>query len=74
MHALCKEKTVHVITGHVKINDLDIGKISKALCDGKRMAFYVTDFFKNNMPGFENASLSTTADDLGMRATRWIEG
>ena len=74
MHAIRDLGVVHVVTGHVVIDDLDVGRISRAMSDGKRLAFYVTDFFRGNVPGFERAAVIATADDLGMRATRWIEG
>jgi hypothetical protein len=38
------------------------------------MAFYVTDYFRKYLPGFERSYVIGTADDLGMRATRWIDG
>jgi len=53
---------------------MDVAKISKAMSDGKKMAFHVTDFFKKNIPGFEKAVVIGTADDLGVRASRWIDG
>ena len=74
MHAIRDLGVVHIVTGHVVIDDLDVGKISRAMSDGKRLAFYVTDFFRKFVPGFERAAVIATADDLGMRATRWIEG
>jgi len=74
MHAIKEQGVVHIITGFVAIDDLDIAKITKAMTDGKRMAFYVTEFFKKHIPGFERASVTGTADDLGMRVTRWIDG
>ena len=74
MHAIRSLGVVHIITGHVEVNNLDIAKIGRAIADGKRMAFYITDFFKNKMPGFERAYVVGTADDLGIRASRWIDG
>ena len=74
MHAIRDMGMVHIITGFVDIDDLDIAKISRAMSDGKRLAFYVADYFRKHLPGFERAFVTSTADDLGMRATRWIEG
>lgn len=74
MHAMRDAGTVHIITGHVKIGNMDIEKITKAMTDGKKMAFYVTDYFRKHVPGFERAFVSATADDLGIRATRYIDG
>ncbi len=74
MHAIRSLGVVHMITGHVEVNDLDVAKISRSMSDGKRMAFHITDFFKNHIPGFEKSNVVGTADDLGIRASRWIDG
>ena len=34
----------------------------------------MTDFFRRRMPGFERAFVVATADDLGIRASRWLDG
>jgi hypothetical protein len=74
MHAIRDLGIVHMITGFCEIDDLDIAKITRAMTDGRRMAFHVTEYFRKHVPGFERAFVIGTADDLGMRATRWIEG
>jgi len=74
MHAIRELSVVHMVTGMTDIDDLDVNKITQAMTDGKRMAFCVTDYFRKHVPGFERAYVAATADDLGMRATRWIDG
>ncbi len=74
MHALRDAGTLHVITGFVDLPELDVAAITRAMADGKRMAFQVTDYFRRHVPGCERAFVSATADDLGIRATRWIDG
>jgi len=74
MHAIRDLGVVHMITGFVEIHDLDVARISRAMADGKKVAFYATDFFRKHVPGFEGACVIGTADDLGMRITRWIDG
>ena len=74
MHALRDRGVVHLVTGHVQFNDLDVAKISRAVIDGRRMAGIVTGFFRSHVPGFERAFLVATADDLGIRASRWSDG
>ena len=74
MHALASKGVVHVITGFVRFDDLDIQKISRSVVDGRRMAYVVTDFFKDQVPGFGEAFVIATADDLGIRASRWLDG
>ncbi len=74
MHAIRELGVVHVITGFVTMDTMDVATISRAMSDGKRMAFVVRDFFRQNVPGFARSCVIGLADDLGMRATRWIEG
>ncbi|MCE5217985.1 FAD-dependent oxidoreductase, partial [bacterium] len=74
MHAIRDLGVVHVITGFLKLADLDIAAITRGMADGRRMAFQVTDFFRRYMPGFSRAAVMNTADDLGIRASRWLDG
>ena len=74
MHAIRDTGIVHLITGHVTFHDLDIERISRGMIDGRRMARVVTDFFRRRVPGFERAFVVATADDLGIRASRWSDG
>ena len=73
MHALRSKGVVHLVTGFVHFDDLDISKISRSAIDGRRMAYVVTDFFSQHLPGFQDAFVVATADDLGIRASRWID-
>lgn len=74
MHGLREQRTLHVITGFVEFAELDEETISRAIADGREMAFEVTDFFRRELPGFEHAFVNATADDLGIRASRWLDG
>ncbi|MBM3501780.1 MAG: FAD-dependent oxidoreductase, partial [Armatimonadetes bacterium] len=74
MHAIRDLGVVHIITGFCEIHDLDVGETTQAISDGRRMAFQVTDYFTKHVPGFERACVIGAADDLGLRASRWIEG
>ena len=74
MHAIRDLGVVHMITGFCEIDDLDVGQTTRAMTDGKRMAFSVADYFREHVPGFERAHVVSLADDLGIRASRWIEG
>jgi ribulose 1,5-bisphosphate synthetase/thiazole synthase len=74
MHGSRERGFMHIVTGFVYFDDLDIRKISQSMDDGRRMAFTVTDFFTKNVPGFEQAYVIATADDLGIRVSRWLDG
>ncbi len=74
MHAIRNLGIVHLITGFFTFDGLDVATITQAMTEGKRMAFYATEFFRRHMPGFERAYVVGTADDLGVRVSRWIDG
>ncbi len=74
MHALRDKGVVHLITGFAHFDDLDIETITRSMVDGRRMAYVVADFFRGHVPGFDRAFVVGTADDLGIRASRWIDG
>jgi hypothetical protein len=56
------------------VHHLDIAQITKAITDGKRMAYRVADYFRKHVPGFGRCAILATADDLGIRASRFIDG
>ena len=74
MHAIRDLGVVHMVTGFFSFDGLDIARITEAMTEGKRMAFMATEMFRKYMPGFERACVIGTADDLGVRISRWIEG
>ena len=74
MHALRHTGIVHMVTGFMDMDDLEAGLIPQAMNDGKRLAFQIGDYFRAHVPGFERACVVGTADDLGIRASRWIDG
>ena len=74
MHGMRQTGMVHVVTGYVKIDGLDAGEISRAICDGRRMAFQLAEVYRRYLPGFERTIVAGVADNLGVRASRWIAG
>lgn len=74
MHALRRTGIVHVITGFTHFDGLDISLISQSLNDGRRMAFVVADVYRKYLPGFENAFIAGTGDNLGVRLSRYLDG
>jgi hypothetical protein len=74
MHAIRDKGVVHIITGFVHFRELDAEVITRSIIDGRKMSWLVTDFFRQNMPGFENADVIATADDLGIRISHWLDG
>ncbi|MEN6403304.1 MAG: FAD-dependent oxidoreductase [Armatimonadia bacterium] len=74
MHALRRTGIVHVITGFTHFDGLDIRLISESLNDGRRMAFTVAEVYRKYLPGFERAFIAGTADNLGVRTSRYLDG
>jgi len=74
MHGLRDRGTMHIITGFVHFDGLDVEKIARSIHDGKRMAFAVADVYRKYVPGFEDSFVTGTADDLGVRASRYLDG
>ena len=74
MHAIRSLGVVHIVTGFVDTSALDIASLSREITNGRRLAFAVTEYFKKYLPGFENAFVDQTADDMGIRYSRWIDG
>lgn len=55
-------------------NAIDAQDISDSMLEGRRQCWFIHEFLKNNIPGFENAFLMDTASILGIRETRRIIG
>ncbi len=73
MHAIRRNGTIHFITGFFILDTLNTDEMTERNLQGKRMAVHVTNFLRDNFPGFENCYLCSTADDLGIRSSRYIQ-
>ncbi len=61
--------------GHIYHTDvLDPFSLSHACVEGRKQAWIFRDFFRKEVPGFEQAELSATAGLLGVRESRRIMG
>lgn len=74
MHALRRTGVVHVITGFVRFDGLAADMIGRSMTDGRRMAFTLAEVYSKYVPGFENAYVTGTAVNLGVRASRFPDG
>ena len=74
MDGLGWNKTVIINSNFCRINDLDVREESKAEVEARKACFYVAEFLKKHVPGFEEAFIIATAPDLGVRFTRRIIG
>jgi hypothetical protein len=61
-------------TGIPNLNALDAQELTKAEIEGRRQVFEYLDFFRQTIPGFENAQVCSIAPQIGIRETRRIQG
>ena len=74
MDGLGRNKTVIINSNFSRIDDLDVREASKAEVEARKSCFYVAEFLRKYVPGFEEAFIIETAIDLGVRYTRRIIG
>lgn len=74
MHALRRTGIVHVISGFTHFDGLDPDLITRSLNDGRRMVFLLEQVYRRYIPGFANCFVAGTGDNLGVRASRYLDG
>ncbi len=62
------------VTRVLDIDGTDAEDLTRAEVEGLRQAHKVFDFLKKYAPGFENAVFMDTAETIGIRETRHIDG
>lgn len=61
--------------GHLyEVNNLDSARLSAAMREGRKIAHTYNEFYRKNVPGFENMQVAATAGLLGVRESRRIVG
>lgn len=58
----------------IGINAVDAQDISASMIEGRKQCWFIFNFLKKNIPGFEKSFLMDTASILGIRESRRIEG
>ena len=67
--------TIHLnSTRVIGMNALDQYDLTKAEKEARKQAMELVDFFRENIPGFENCILSQMAPQIGIRESRRIKG
>ena len=68
-------------TGDISVNSMlfrlrSLGpkQVSEAETEMQKTVYYIADYLKEALPGFENAHVSQISQDLGIRVSRAIEG
>ncbi|APQ19356.1 FAD-dependent oxidoreductase [Maribacter hydrothermalis] len=74
-HEMCQPKCISTVA--VKVVDLDplnVEEITKAEIEGRRQSFIFEDFFRSEIPGYENAKIIGLSNQIGVRETRRVYG
>lgn len=74
-HEMCQPKCISTVA--VKVTDLDpldVEEITKAEIEGRRQSFIFEDFFRAEIPGYENAKIIGLSNQIGVRETRRVYG
>lgn len=74
MDGLACNNTVIINSNFARIDDLDVSEATKAELEARKSCFYIAEFLKKYVPGFEKAFIIETAPDFGVRFTRQIIG
>ncbi len=66
--------TVIINSNFWRVTTLSTPEVSLAELETQKACYYVADFFRRRVPGFERAVIVQMASDLGIRVSRGIEG
>ena len=74
-HEMCQPKCISTVA--VKVSDLSalkIGELTKAEIEGRKQAFIYEDFFRDQIPGYEESKIIGLSHQIGVRETRRVYG
>ncbi len=74
-HEMCQPKCISTVA--VKVTDLDpldVEGITKAEIEGRRQSFIFENFFRAEVPGYQNAKIIGLSHQIGVRETRRVYG
>ena len=74
-HEMCQPGCISTVA--VKVSDLhalDIEELTQAEIEGRRQAFVYEKFFRDEVPGYENAKIIGLSHQIGVRETRRVYG
>ena len=74
MYAIRGPGFVVINSNFYKVKDLDIRELSRFELHAQKMCYYVADFLKRNVAGFEKSAVAHIGVDLGVRVSRRIVG
>ena len=74
MYAIKGSGFIVVNSNFYKVEDLDIRNLARSETHAQKMCYYVANFLKAHVPGFENSAVAHVGVDLGVRSSRRIIG
>lgn len=74
MYGLRQYDQVVINSNFWKVRSLRAPDLSEAQLETQKACYYVADFFRRYVPGFNRAYISQMGSDLGIRVSRGIEG
>jgi hypothetical protein len=74
MYGLKGDGWVVINSNFYKIADLDVRNLSRFELHAQKMCYYVADFLKSRVPGFEDSYVAHVGVDNGIRTSRRICG
>lgn len=74
-HEMCQPKCISTVAVKVvDLDPLDIEGITQAEMEGRRQSFIFEDFFRAEVPGYQNAKIIGLSHQIGVRETRRVYG
>jgi len=74
-HEMCQPKCISTVAVKVvDVNPLDPEGITKAEMEGRRQSFIFEDFFRAEIPGYQDAKIIGLSNQIGVRETRRVYG
>ncbi|HET8737765.1 MAG TPA: FAD-dependent oxidoreductase, partial [Pricia sp.] len=74
-HEMCQPKCISTVAVKVTgLDPLDVEGITQAEIEGRRQAFVFEDFFRAEVPGYQNAKIIGLSHQIGVRETRRVYG
>ena len=74
-HEMCQPGCISTVAVKVSnLHALDIEELTQAEIEGRRQAFVYETFFRDEVPGYENAKIIGLSHQIGVRETRRVYG
>lgn len=74
-HEMCQPKCISTVAVKVvDLDPLDVKGITKAEIEGRRQSFIFENFFRDEVPGYQNAKIIGLSHQIGVRETRRVYG